>query len=302
MMGCAVLLWAGCDRGSHRSGDDHEPRSKKTFETEDGMRPAARGHDKAAAKPGASQPGAAQPAVAKPALPTGRSPVPKLAEWNAQSREVTVKGSSALNCETKMVREWLRVSCRGKNDTGGTPTTVQVVRGGRPGEVFSFAAGGVTSLVMPFVDGVRLDAVFSWTDKSHKLVVNWPHGAPKPPIIAVFEGAASPLDGTAGGDAALERKLCACYRKVFPSEYGSLNCASGNNQLGANADCARTYANDCASFIACSHGEPGVSPRCLAGYRNAGAASFCVKICGQGQSCPAGTSCSTDWGSPAVCF
>src|SRR5687768_13823004 len=51
------------------------------------------------------------------AAPGGRSAVPTLDEWNAQTKEVTVRGSSKLNCETKMVREWLRVSCRGKNDS-----------------------------------------------------------------------------------------------------------------------------------------------------------------------------------------
>ena len=69
-------------------------------------------------------------------------------------KEVTVKGSSALNCETKIVREYLRVSCRGKNDSGGTPTAVKVTRGGR-GEVFTFASPGVTSLIVPFVSGVE---------------------------------------------------------------------------------------------------------------------------------------------------
>src|SRR5687767_10353928 len=38
-------------------------------------------------------------------LPAGRSAVPTLDEWNNLKKEVTVKGSSALNCETKIVRE-----------------------------------------------------------------------------------------------------------------------------------------------------------------------------------------------------
>ena len=71
----------------------------------------------------------------------GRSPVPTVAEWNAQTKEVTVKGSSALRCETKTVREWLRVSCRDKNDTGGTPTAVRITQGAGPG-VFTLTAGG----------------------------------------------------------------------------------------------------------------------------------------------------------------
>jgi hypothetical protein len=103
-------------------------------------------------------------------------------------KEVTVKGSSALGCETMIVREYLRVSCRGKNDSGGSPTSLRILKGGR-GEAYTFASGGVTSLVVPFVDGIDLEAEFSWTDKSHKLVVKWPRGAPMPQVAFVFEGA-----------------------------------------------------------------------------------------------------------------
>ncbi|MBW2456935.1 MAG: hypothetical protein JRI68_20645 [Deltaproteobacteria bacterium] len=200
---------------------------------------------------------------------------------------MTVKGSSALNCETKMVREWLRISCRGKNDTGGTPTTVQVTKGGR-GQVFTFAAGGVTSLVMPFIDGTNLEAAFSWTDKSHKLVAHWPHGAPKPPIIATFEGAKSPLDGTAGNQGSQD-KLCNCHKQVHKTP----TC---EGMLGApDADCERTYGSDCAMLLACSRGEPSAFPRCRPGYKNGGVVGRCFKDCAGGGACPGGTTCSKEW-------
>jgi hypothetical protein len=99
-----------------------------------------------------------------PILP-GRSAVPTLEEWNAVTKEVNVKGSSALQCETKMLREWLRVSCRGKNDTGGTPVSVITEKGGFG--AYLFASGGVTSIVLPFVEGIDATFRFAWTDKSH---------------------------------------------------------------------------------------------------------------------------------------
>jgi hypothetical protein len=141
---------------------------------------------------GPVEPAAVAAAPEAPTPPTGRSKPPTLNEWAAMTREVTVKGSSALGCETKIVREWLRVSCRGKNDTGGTPTKLRVVRGGN-NEAMTFASGGVTSLVVPFVEGTDLAVSFSWTDKSHRLTIRWPRGAPQPPAVGVFEGAASPL-------------------------------------------------------------------------------------------------------------
>jgi len=118
--------------------------------------------------------------------PNGKSAVPKMDEWNAAS-EVPVKGASKLGCETKMVREWLRVSCRGKNDTGGEPKAVKVTKGGGKGEDFTFASNKVASLVTTFVDGTDLVAEFEWTDAKHELVVSWPHGAPMPPSKGTFK-------------------------------------------------------------------------------------------------------------------
>ncbi len=217
-----------------------------------------------------------------PARP-GRSAMPTLAEWNAQQKEVTVKGSSALNCETKIVREYLRVSCRGKNDTGGAPKGVAVRRGGR-GEALTYVGAGITSLIVPFVEGIDFAADFSWTDKSHTLTVKWPRGAPKPVVVGVFEGAKSPLDGTAG-DAAIADRLCACHKKVR----GAPTC---DDLIGsANADCDRTYAADCDMLLACSRGEPGAWPRCLPGYTNA-LMGHCYKKCTPGKGgCASNESC-----------
>jgi hypothetical protein len=84
-----------------------------------------------------------------------------------------------------MIREWLRISCSGKNDTGGTPTSVEVRRGANP-DAETFAAGGVTTLVLPYVEGMNAEALFSWTDKSKRLLVTWPLGTPLPAVKARF--------------------------------------------------------------------------------------------------------------------
>jgi hypothetical protein len=116
-----------------------------------------------------------------------RSAVPTVAEWNAESREVTVRGSSALNCETKMVREWLRVSCRGTTPERGTATGVRVTRGGGKAEIFTFASGDVASLVFPFVEGTDLEAEFQFTvGGSRKLVSKWPYRSPMPEAKGSF--------------------------------------------------------------------------------------------------------------------
>jgi hypothetical protein len=224
----------------------------------------------------------------------GRSAMPTLSEWNSQQKEVTVKGSSALKCETKIVREYLRVSCHGKNDTGGTPTSVVVKKGGH-GEAITYVGEGVTSLVLPFVAGIDFAADFSWTDKSHTLTVSWPKGSQQPAVVGVFDGAKSPLDvQSAMSDAALAEKLCKCHRKVTASN-------SCEEMIGGpNPDCELTYGNDCATLLACSRGEPGAWPRCQPGWVNAGI-GFCYQQCDLGKTaCPANHACQ-DMGNGMVC-
>lgn len=117
----------------------------------------------------------------------GKSAVPTTDEWNAVKKEITVSGSGKLNCETKQLREWIRVSCRDPNDSGGSPTGVRVTKGGGRGDDFVFTAPKVASLVFRFVDGVHLEAEFTWTDKKQTLIVDWPHGAPEPPAKGRFQ-------------------------------------------------------------------------------------------------------------------
>lgn len=211
-----------------------------------------------------------RPSQAKTLLP-GRSAIPTVDEW-AKVREVTVKGSSALGCETKMVREWLRISCHGKNDTGGTPTTLSITKGaGR--DSFTYAAAGITSLVMAFVEGTDLEASFSWTDKSHKLVARWPKGAPKPIIVGVFEGAKSPLD-------AKQCMECMDERDEMTAQSKGLPCC-------ANQPCKRK--SDCEKGRACCAGMMG---------------AFCQAYCDMGNSTPVCTSdadCPDFYGHKLVC-
>jgi hypothetical protein len=235
----------------------------------------------AAPKPAATAKATAEPVKAPP-LPAGRSTPPTLEEWNKMTKEVTVKGSSALKCETKIVREYLRVACKGDVEPEGSPKGIKILKGGH-GEALVNAGPGYMSLILPYVDGTDFEAAFSWSKKSHKLAVKWPKGAkPAPVVVGVFEGAASPLDGNAKGDF---DKLCACHKKVTHSP----DC---DNIYGApDADCDRTYANDCEGL-----------PRCLPGFINAAGLGRCYKLCGPGkEACPGGHACSDTFG-PSVCM
>lgn len=137
----------------------------------------------------APQPGALGPDGLPLVIPSGHSKVPGLDEWNAVPREITVRHSTSLGCETKMLREWLRVSCRGRGQLG-VPISVSINRQ-QGQQAYKLATpGALTSLVAQVVRGKTLEASFVWENggahRSATLLVSWPHGAPKPLITFRF--------------------------------------------------------------------------------------------------------------------
>jgi hypothetical protein len=110
------------------------------------------------------------------------SSMPTTEEWDA-AKECVVRGSSAAKCETKRVRDWVRVVCRGKNDGGGTIEGVSLTSGAEPGEVFTFGSKGYASLVYPFVAGTDVTATFRFSDRPRTLRSTWPAGAPSPDVV-----------------------------------------------------------------------------------------------------------------------
>lgn len=119
------------------------------------------------------------------AAPAGQSPPPTTDEWNKVTGEVTVLGSSALACETKGLREWVRVSCRGDDKVRGKPTAV-TVENSKGKEVLKFASGGVTSIVFRFEAGTKVEATFKWERLTKKFLSEWAPGAPKPNAVGQF--------------------------------------------------------------------------------------------------------------------
>ncbi len=117
-------------------------------------------------------------------IPAPGSSPPSVAEWNAVPREITARGSTALNCETKMLREWLRASCR-TSAANGVPFMIDM--GPTTGQqAFKFVGPGVASVVVQVVRGRQFQATYIW-DKggAHQgatLHVSWPSDRPRPTI------------------------------------------------------------------------------------------------------------------------
>jgi hypothetical protein len=165
--------------------------------------PASASAPRASTAPAATSAGA--PTAATPAsgaAPTASvaaiflpSDEPALAEW-ATSKVVKVPGSTANSCETRMVREWLRVMCVNRSAELGKPTRIKVERGRAPndrsqGENLK-AVNDITTLIVPVRPGTDIAAAFEWENGAHGLVVRWPEGTPESGRVMEFDNPPPP--------------------------------------------------------------------------------------------------------------
>lgn len=110
-------------------------------------------------------------------------PGPSVADWET-AKECTVKGSSALSCETKILGGYFRAVC-GENSEGA-PVGVSYYTGGGPDSAAKIIDGRIV-LLHPYKSGTKFMAEFHWGKRPHLLTVDWPNGAPMPPMTGVFE-------------------------------------------------------------------------------------------------------------------
>ena len=109
----------------------------------------------------------AGPKKALLALPPGRSWPPTEDELQTVG-ECNVKGSSALKCSTKLVREWLWVSC--DNDGGGLDN-IGVTAGGH-GDAYI----ANSTLLIPIVEGDATRVRYDWRKGTRELKLDFPVG------------------------------------------------------------------------------------------------------------------------------
>ncbi|HRI66742.1 MAG TPA: hypothetical protein PK156_20995 [Polyangium sp.] len=132
------------------------------------------------AKPEASKGG---PPLFSGVFPDTDSKPPSVQEWKTEAKIYIVKHSSSLVCETSVLREWLRVSCRGKPGQPNQPTGLKVVKAPKKGQHFEFTKEGIASLVMQPRKGQTSEFTFEWSNwGTRTLTVTFPEGSEKPEI------------------------------------------------------------------------------------------------------------------------
>ncbi len=210
-MGLCVVALAACEKGEPADKPSKETASKPQ------EKPAAAEKGKPTVAAAAKGDPQAAPA-ATPLIPKGlRSKVPTVAEYKAQSESANVLGARELDCETKLVREWLRVSCRGTNEARGTAERVHVVKGDTMQHTFhEFSDDEVASLVMRFEPGVDIKAIFKFTRGEHVFKSRWPEGAAEPEVKGHFDDGSVVLEGPPPGAEAPVAEGGAPYGKLIP--------------------------------------------------------------------------------------
>lgn len=217
----------------------------------------------------------------RPARASARSPVPVPALWQ-RSPEVIVRGSTAASCETKKIREWLRVLCTHGRELA--PRGVELVRDDG-GESMVMAMPHGVSLLIPVIEGREVAAKITWPDKTRVLHVRWPAGG-KPemafdePVVlrkkTAAEQSSLAYPRARQGDfvSPVERAICDCWNRLHGgSRYKDHFTCTG--VYGApDARCTETYApgpgdgpswpseqlRRCEQMLACVRGDPGAPP------------------------------------------
>lgn len=195
----------------------------------------------------ASVPSASAPATVKkpPAIdelsPRGFDPPekpskpPTVAEWNA-ARESEVKNGKQLACEVKLVREWLRVSCRTTENKASQIQGLTLLEPKvRSAEFYELVKPNtLASMVFPIRKATQVRIEFEWNDFKRILSVAWTPGAPKPILY---------FDGTAPKDLSKPLCLAVCGIPYFPGR-GTMPCPPTHDPTGGedNGCACRAWA------------------------------------------------------------
>jgi hypothetical protein len=196
------------------------------------------------------------------------SPVP-LPEVFKHAPEMVVTGSSSAGCETKQVREWLRIQCA--QTERARPLGIELTRDDGH-EAMVLVMPAEISLLVPIVPGRELTATLTRTDTTHVLHIAWPAGARQPalafdrPIAHTRPERSSGATVSGGFRSPVERAICDCWQQVFggrrlPFDPPVFTCPGAYG--AADPACVDRYNHSpasCPELLACTRRDPSSPP------------------------------------------
>jgi ribosomal protein L25 (general stress protein Ctc)/lysophospholipase L1-like esterase len=196
----------------------------------------------------------AAPAKTKPpALPPGRSAVPTPEEWAAAKKPPSGQAYYTeyvpRGCTVKVIREWLRYSCKG----------AFVAKPGSAADALVINSPGYASLTLGMVEDQSY-TVRLYGKEHGPMRFLWGVGEPTLDAFFSTDGQQTAKEAAAAAahpPSAEELALCTCHQKTT----GAADC---RELYGAvEPGCTRAYGNDCAPLLACTRGDGSAPPQCL---------------------------------------
>ncbi len=193
-----------------------------------------------------------------------RSPLPLPAQWRA-APEILVAGSSAAHCETKRIREWLRILCIADQpyDLDASPKSITITRDQSHGAL-TMVMPRSAALTVALEPGDALTADFAWQGVQRRLDVTWPaeQAAPTAAFTVTSKQAKSePRYGRVEFPTELARAMCGCWQAVYLDRRGGDESPDCPGIYGAlDAGCL-AYRGACPDMVACALRDPATPPR-----------------------------------------
>ncbi len=244
------------------------------------------------------------------ALPAGRTRAPTEEEWQ-KGLHVAFRSpplfdktyyQPPLDCAIHTVREWVRFVCKKDpavadpyhaGSPGPRPVSLSAVRASR--DTMTLTTDTYASATVP-MDGPPAILAIAWETGNGEITIQRSGDAielgwARKDRLAVWD-----FDQPAASAQAKKAEvtvtpgatdMCACHEAVTKS-------AACEAFPGApDADCVRTYGSDCKKLLRCEAGDPFMAPKCLPGWRHAGALEHCFQTCGAASPCKVGACTQT---------
>ncbi|MBK8257830.1 MAG: hypothetical protein IPK82_34830 [Polyangiaceae bacterium] len=106
---------------------------------------------------------------------------PALKDW-AAAKEVGVKGSSAVGCETRLSGDWFRMVCRQSSGTGKAVSGA-AISGFDPKKGYVVSGKGATVVVTQFVKGSDIAVDLAWEKTFGRVNLLWPKDMSRTPAV-----------------------------------------------------------------------------------------------------------------------